>query len=117
MGADYDTAGTGASAGAPRQAVIAYFKLSNDDWGVPRDFAEMDEWEDGLFHAIEESGVGEFDGIGRGLGFLEFYMYGPDADALFAVVEPLIRAFPAHPGSYVVKQYGEPGAPEVRIDL
>jgi hypothetical protein len=44
-------------------------------------------------------------------------MYGTSSDALFAVVEPLLRSFSSRPGSYVVKQYGEPGAPEVRIDF
>jgi hypothetical protein len=101
----------------PRQAVIAYFKLSDDAWGDPEDFDDMYQWEDTLAEAIDEAGVGEFDGIGRGLGFLDFYMYGPNADALFNVVEPLLRSFSPRPGSYVVKRYGEPGAPEFRIDL
>jgi hypothetical protein len=101
----------------PRQAVIAYFKLSDDVWGDPEDFAHMYDWEDELIEAIDEAGVGEFDGIGRGLGFLDFYMYGPSADALLAVVEPLLRSFSPRQGSYVVKQYGEPGAPEIRVDL
>jgi hypothetical protein len=77
----------------------------------------MWDWEDTLAKAIEESGVGWFDGIGRGIGFLDFYMYGPSADALFAVVEPLLRSFSPRPGSYVVKRYGDPGAFEVRIDI
>ncbi|MEA2513673.1 MAG: hypothetical protein QOJ59_3160 [Thermomicrobiales bacterium] len=101
----------------PRQAVIAYFKLSDDQWGVPEDYEGLDELEQSLIQAIDESGVGEFDGIARGLGFFDMYMYGPSADALFDVVEPLLRAFSPPAGSYVVKQYGEPGAEEVRVDL
>src|SRR5688572_24943089 len=64
----------------PRQAVIVYFKLSDGAWGDPEEFADMYDWEDALTEAIEEAGVGEFDGIGRGLGFLDFSMYGPSAD-------------------------------------
>jgi hypothetical protein len=45
------------------------------------------------------------------------YMYGTSADALFEVIEPLLCSFSSRPGSYVVKQYGEPGAEEVRIDF
>ena len=52
----------------------------------------------------------------RGLGLLDFTMHGPSATAFFAVVESLLRSFSPPAGSYVVKQYGEPGAPEVRID-
>ncbi len=102
---------------AAQQAVIASFKLSDADWGISEDFVDLDELEDRLMQVIEESGVGEFDGIGRGMGFLDIYMYGPDAEALWAVVEPILRDFPANPGSFVVKRYGAPGTPEVHIDL
>ena len=102
---------------APQQAVIASFTLSDASWGDPEDFVDLEDLEDRLMQAIEESGVGEFDGIGRGMGALELFMYGPSADALWAVVEPILRDFPANPGSFVVKRYGAPGTPEVRIDL
>jgi hypothetical protein len=102
---------------APQQAVIASFRLSDASWGDPEDFADLEDVEDRLMQVIGESGVGEFDGIGRGMGCLDVYMYGPSADALLAVVESILRNFPANPGSFVVKRYGAPGMPEVRIDL
>ncbi len=102
---------------APQQAVIATFTLSDSAWGSPEDFVDLDELEERLMLAIEDAGVGEFDGIGRGLGALDVYLYGPSADALWDVVGPVLRSFPAHPGSHAIKRYGEPGAPEVRIEL
>ena len=51
------------------------------------------ELEDQLEKAISEAKVGEYDGneiaVDGSDGSL--YMYGPDADRLFAVVEPIIR--------------------------
>ena len=102
---------------ASQQAVIASFRLSDASWGDPEDFADLEDVEDRLMQAIAESGVGEFHGIGRGMGCLDVYVYGPSADALLAVVQPILRGFPANPGSFVVKQCGAPGMPEVRIDL
>lgn len=117
MSAFRGPAASGPETDASEQAVTVYFKLSDDRWGAPEDFVGLDALEDRLVQAIEESGVGEFDGIERGLGFYDLYMYGPNADALFAIIEPLIRAFPARPGSYAVKRYGEPGASTVRVEL
>jgi hypothetical protein len=45
------------------------------------------------------------------------YMYGISADALYNVVEPLLRSFSPPAGSFVVRRHGEPGAEEVRVDL
>ena len=44
-------------------------------------------------------------------------MYGPDADALWRVVEPVLRDANLGPGSYAVLRYGPPGAREAQIDL
>ncbi len=102
---------------AAQHAVIATFSLSDTGWGAPEDYDALEELEERLMEAIAENDVGEFDGIGRGMGVLEIFMYGPSADALWAVVEPILRDFPAHPGAYVILRAGPPGAPEVRIDL
>ena len=41
--------------------------------------------------ALKASGVGLFDGNEFGDGECVWYMYGPDADALFREAEPVIR--------------------------
>ena len=93
------------------QAVVATF-VSDEEWDVY-------EIEDQLIEAIEKAGVGEFDGNLMGPGEVVLYAYGPDADALFAVMEPILRTVPARE-AYAVKRYGEPGDPdtrELRVEL
>lgn len=89
-------------------AVIAYLRPgAGDDWSV-------DVVEDQLIEAIEEAGVGEFDGNLLGPGEVELYAYGPDADALFDVMEPILRGIGLEEGSHAVKRYGAVGDPDVR---
>ena len=93
------------------QAVIATF-VSDDEWDVY-------EVEDQLIEAIGKAGVGEFDGNLMGPGEVVLYAYGPDADALFEVMEPILRAVAARE-AYAVKQYGPPDDPntrELRVEL
>lgn len=42
------------------------------------------------------------------------YMYGPDADKLFAAVEPDLRSSPLTRGGHAVKRYGAAASPESR---
>lgn len=50
--------------------------------------------EDKLTRTIDSAGAGEFDGdeIAKDGSHGTMYMYGSDADSLFAVVEPILRA-------------------------
>jgi len=83
---------------------------------LPEDIG-LDEIEDPLIEAIDRSRVGEFDGNEIGPEEAVLYMYGPDADALWAAVEPALRAAPLGEGSYAVVRYGEPGARERRVAI
>jgi hypothetical protein len=70
--------------------------------------------------AFDTSGIGEYDGEEFGGGGCTFYMYGPDADRLFAAVEPILKQSSLAPGGSATKRYGDAGDPdarEVRIDL
>lgn len=77
----------------------------------------LDLVEDPLIHVIEAAGVGEFDGNDIRQDEAVLYMYGPDADALFAVVGSLLHTMELPSGSFAVKRYGPPGASEIRISL
>jgi len=61
-----------------------------------------------LGRVIAHAGVGEYDGDGSALDGSEsnFYAYGPDADALWKVMKPLVEAAKPRPGSYVELEYG-----------
>ena len=94
----------------PEHAVIVHVAALPDDIG-------LDVIEDALIEAIDAAGVGEFDGNVIGPEDAELYMYGPNADALWTVIEPVVRAAQLSNASYAVKRYGEPGSPEERITL
>ncbi len=90
--------------------LIHITSLSDADTG-------LDTIEDPIIEALERSGVGEFDGNEIGPDGATLYMYGPDADSLWAAIEDAVRSGPFGEGSYAVKRHGPPGAPETRIPL
>lgn len=40
--------------------------------------------------------------------------YGPDADTLFQVIKPVLKASPEAKGGFAIKRYGEASDPEAR---
>jgi hypothetical protein len=104
----------------PEHAVIAHFPISGGAFGNEGEREKVHELEDELLEAIEDAGVGEFDGDEFGGNQCTLYMYGPDADKLFAIVEPILRASGLTKGGNIVRRYGDASdrdAREVRIDL
>jgi len=102
------------------QAVIAHFQLSEEPFGSERECEAIADLAGLLLQAIADHGVGEFDGEESSEGRCVLYMYGPDADRLFAVVEPLLKAAPLARGGFAVKRYGDVkdhNAVEIRVDL
>jgi hypothetical protein len=91
----------------PEHAVIAHLKLSDDAFGSGDEAEAMHQLSDRLAEVIEAKSVGEFDGDEFGEGECVLYMYGPDADALFSAIEPVLRCSPLAKGGRVIKRYGE----------
>jgi len=53
-------------------------------------------------------------------GAAQLLAYGPNADALWAAMKPVVQATDPRPGTYVVKTYGDandPSAKQVRVNL
>ncbi len=73
------------------------------------DLAPLFTLEDALSAAILASGSGAFDGNEVGGGKAVLYMYGPDADALYAAIAPVLAAFPVAANGLVTRRYGPPG--------
>lgn len=75
--------------------------------------------EDLLIEAVEGAGVGEYDGneIGMDEPVATFYMYGPDADALFRVVMPVLEGADLPGVVSILRRYGDHGAREMRTYL
>jgi len=95
-------------------AVIAHLRLSDAGFGTPVERQRLMEFEGRLEESIKKAGAGEFDGNEFGNGECVWYMYGPDADALYRAVEPIIREAMTQAGSFVVKRRGAPGDPAAK---
>jgi hypothetical protein len=100
------------------QAVIVHLKLRDGGFGSPEEREALQALEDQMQQAIEEAAAGEFDGDEFGDGKCVLFMYGPDADRLFGVIEPLLKIAPAAAGGCAIKRYGvarDPNPPQVRV--
>src|SRR6266700_2083882 len=83
-------------------AVIVHFSYSSTD--LSRLFA----LEGQLQEAISRADVGEYDGneIAKDGSEAILFMYGPDADRMFDVVEPILKAAAFMKGARVRRRYG-----------
>ena len=86
------------------QAVIVQFNYGS------KDLSRLFQLEDELEKAIGSAKVGVFDGdevaVDGSDGSL--YMYGPDADRLFGVIEPILKSSAFMRGARVTRRYGPP---------
>lgn len=101
-------------------AVIAHLLLTDAPFGSRRERENITALADQLQQVINDHDVGEFDGDEFGDGRCVLYMYGPNADRLFDVIEPILRENPLTQGGFAIKRYGEAkdlNAVEVKIIL
>ena len=89
------------------QAVLVHLRLRDGRFGSPDERKAIEVLEDQIQFAIDEASAGEFDGNEFGGGECVLFTYGPDADRLYRVIEPLLKAAPAAAGGYAIKRYGE----------
>src|SRR5436189_5624553 len=73
---------------------------------------DLQTFEHQLAEAIETQDAGEFDGDELGSEEIALFMYGPDADQLYAAVEPILRKSPLANVAQITLQYGAPGGKE-----
>ena len=73
--------------------------------------------EDQLIEVIEREGLGEFDGNEVGPDEAILFMYGLDAERLFAGIEQTLRAYPLCQGARVEIRRGGPGAQQRELRL
>ncbi len=117
-----DVTADAGSADAPvEQALIVHVPLSDDEFGAEEEREALFELEDELVEVVEgEPPLGEYDDNEVGGGEFVMFMYGPDADALFVAIEPILNDLDPPPGDfYAIKRYGPPeeGVREERIGL
>jgi hypothetical protein len=89
---------------ASEHALVVHFEYGSTD--LSRLFA----LEELIEQALTRHGVGEFDGnemaVDGSDGYL--YMYGPDADQMFAAVRPVLEGADFMRGARVTLRYGPP---------
>ena len=94
-------------------AVIVSFDYGNTD------LSALFELGDQLEQAIDEAKVGEFDGneiaVDGSDGFL--YMYGPDADALYAAIKDVLATSTQIRNAVATLRYGPPADDTPRVEL
>ena len=96
-------------------AVIVTLGVS-EGFGASAEREEIQRLGDELKRAVVAEGVGIFDGDGFGHGEAELYFYGPSADDLLTVIEPVVlRAFEPSRIVDIVKRYGDLGATGKRV--
>jgi hypothetical protein len=85
--------------------VIVHFS-----YGSPN-FQHMYALEDQIRYAVSEAGVGEYDGheIPEDGSEGSFYLYGPDAEAVYRVISPLLAESSFMHGATVTLWYGPRG--------
>jgi hypothetical protein len=69
---------------------------------------------DELTAIVAGAGTAEFDGYEFGDSEATLFAYGADADELFALLEPALRAAPLACGAVVTKRYGRADDPSAR---
>lgn len=99
--------------GDEEHAVTAHFRLTTGGFGDADQRERVYEAKRVMTMAAEEAGVGEVDGNEFGGGEAVVYAHGPDADALFKVLEPTLRSLPFRPAHVVLRR----GDTESRVDL
>jgi hypothetical protein len=107
-------------AATPAQSVVLHLPLSEKGFGARDEVLVCEKIEDDLDEEITRAGVGEMDGNEIGGGECTLFMYGPDADKLFAVIAPRARSSRLGKGGWATKSYGsdeDANVREVRVDL
>jgi hypothetical protein len=100
------------------QAVVVYLKLRNGEFGSTEEREAIAALEEELLQVIKDADAGEFDGNRFGRGECALFMYGPDADRLFGIIENLLKASAVASGGHAIKRYGEnfeSSSPDVRV--
>ena len=99
------------------EAVIISMRLSDDHFGNEAEDESLARLESELERCADTAAAGEWDGHETGGGYHRIFMYGPCAHKLADTILPLVLQYPALPGSYMVKRFGEIGSDEQYIWL
>ena len=98
-------------------AVYIYGKVSGEDFGTDAEREAIYELQRQLNSALAARKAGECDGNEFGNGTFKLFLYGPDADKVFAAIVPILKKTTWVQFDYAIKRYGRHGAREERVSL
>jgi len=102
-------------ANADRHRVTLWLRLQGADFENEREQQRIFALENRVMRALDESGAGEHDTNSLEPGFFAMRLVGDDADAMVAVVLPLLAE--ATPGSYLAVRRGPAATAEDRVEI
>lgn len=100
---------------ADRHRVTVWLKLNDPTFETTREQLHLLSLENEIMRAIEEVGAGEHDTNSLDRGFLAIRLIGDDADAIVAIVEPLLGDAPE--GSFLAVRRGPATTGEDRVEV
>jgi hypothetical protein len=100
---------------ADKHRVTLWMRLYDPDFETMREQQKVFALENELMRALDEAGAGEHDTNALEKGFMAMRMVGPDADAIVAVILPLLAQAPE--GSYLAVRRGPSGVGEDRLEV
>ncbi|MGF1619600.1 MAG: hypothetical protein ACFCUR_03175 [Rhodomicrobiaceae bacterium] len=100
-----------------QSVIVTFYKFAEKFWTEDKQTLDpLFELEDDLEGILAGRELGELDGheiaVDGSDGFL--FLYGPDADALYSAIEPVLRASPVTQGGNATLRYGAYGQHNVR---
>jgi len=101
-------------ANADRARVSVWLQLSDAGFESEREQLRVFMLENRIMRALDEAGVGEHDTNSLETGYFAIRLIGDDADAIVAVVTPLLGDAPN--GSYLAVRHGGARTAEDRIE-
>ena len=100
---------------ADKHRVTLWLRLYDPNFENTREQGRVFALENALMRALDDAGAGEHDTNSLERGFLALRMVGPDADAIVAVIQPLLADAPK--GSYLAIRRGPAGTGEDRQEV
>jgi hypothetical protein len=99
-----------------QSVIIAFYGFAEKFWTEDHEPLDpLHELEGDLVAALDGKGVGELDGHEIAMDGSDgtLFLYGADADALFAVIEPVLKSSTVTQGGHATLRYGPATRPNV----
>ena len=101
---------------AQQSVIVQFYGFGEKFWTEERrQLDPLYALEDELIAVLDGTSLGELDGHEIAMDGSDgtVFLYGPDADALFAAIEPVLKASPVTQGGNATLRYGPHDMPNV----